>query len=193
MEWRTYLELLEAFFHADVFNVSAHAVLDLEAHGDGVDEGKHLVFGQCCPAWPSMSGVVQSTTERGSAKTNQSNQHGPVILANVFQDDPSSIEPEGHEDGRRREEADADAGHQRAVGLGAHGGRHGGSGSSTDRDQGRVVSIVSISRRGRRSARLYLPQTRPPAFSSHATGPRHCQVAPECVATRESPRFSAPR
>jgi hypothetical protein len=43
-----HLELLEAFFHADVFNVSAHAVLDLEAHGDGVAEGKHLIFGQYC-------------------------------------------------------------------------------------------------------------------------------------------------
>jgi hypothetical protein len=79
----------------------------------------------------AVFGVVQSTTERGSAKTNQGDQHSPVILANVFQDGSSSIEPEGHEEGRRREEADGDAGNQRTVGLGAHGGRHGDSGSST--------------------------------------------------------------
>ena len=84
----------------------------------------------------AVFGVVQSTTERGNAKTNQGDQHSPVIFANVFQDGSSSIEPEGHEDGRRREEADGDAGNLRAVGLGAHGGRHRGSGSSTIKEDG---------------------------------------------------------
>lgn len=102
---------------------SKHMAMELKRENTcfSVSTAQQAVPGVVCP-------VHHRETERGSAKTNQGNQHRPVILANVFQDDSSSIEPEGHEDGRRRQEADGDAGHQRAVGLGAHGGRHGVAG-----------------------------------------------------------------